>query len=75
MNDLPELDQEFLDELSKRAISDNHIQLLLDVIAELNEAVAQKREVKQNYRPILAVLMAAHGASELDIIRFMANIK
>ena len=75
MADLHELDQEFLDELSKKAVNDSHIQLLLDVIAELNTALAEERELKTSYRPILSLLLAAHGACELDVIRFVANLK
>jgi hypothetical protein len=75
MADLHDLDEEFLDELSKRAVSDPHIQLLLDVVAELNAALAEKREVKTNYHPMLSLLLAAHGACKLDIIRFMAGLK
>jgi len=75
MADLNELDEEFLGELSKRAVTDSHIQLLLDVVAELNAALTEKREVKTNYRPMLNLMMAAHGASQLDIIRFMSGLK
>jgi hypothetical protein len=75
MSELHEFDQEFLDELSKKAVNDPHIQLLLDVIAELNMALHEKRELKANYGPILGVLMAAHGACELDVIRFVSSLK
>lgn len=75
MADLHELDEEFLSELSQKAVTDPHIQLLLDVVAELSAALAEKREVKTNYRPMLNLMVAAHGAVQLEIIRFMASLK
>lgn len=75
MPDLPEMDQEFLDELSRKAINDDHVQVLLEVISELNTALHEKREVSPNYQPMLALAMAAYGALQVDVIRFVAGVK
>lgn len=74
MRDLTELDHEFLDELSKRAVEDFHVQLLLEIIAELNAALHEKREIRVTYHPMLALTMAAHGASQVDAIRFVSGV-
>lgn len=74
VEDLHEFDIEFLDELSKKAKGDSNVQLLLDMIAELNAAISEKRPVKENYLPMLGVLLAAQGTLELDLIRFVSHV-
>lgn len=75
MRDQPEFDHEFLDELSKKAIDDYHVQLLLVVIAELNAALHEKREILPSHQPMLTLAIAAYGASQVDEIRFVAGLK
>lgn len=75
MESLHEFDQQFLDNLSKRAIYDNDIQLLLMVISELNAALSEKRELNPDYLTMLKLLLAAHGTIEVDKIRFVASTK
>lgn len=69
-----EFDIKFLDEISKKAKSDSDVQLLLDMIAKLNAAIREKRPVKENYLPMLEVLLAAHGTLKLDLIRFVSHV-
>lgn len=75
MESLHESDEELLTDLSKRAISDGDIQLLLQVIAEMNAALNEKRDVNPSYLPMLKILLAVHGTVEVDLIRFGASIK
>ncbi|MDO8729542.1 MAG: hypothetical protein Q7K26_06740 [bacterium] len=74
MEHLHEFDKEFLDEISKKAKSDSDIQLLLDMIAELSGAIGEQRPVKENYLPMLHILLAAQGTLELDKIRFVSQL-
>ncbi len=74
MEHLHEFDKEFLDEISKKAKSDSDMQLLLDMVAELNDAITEQRPVRENYLPMLGMLLAAHGILELDVIRFVSQV-
>ncbi len=74
MEHLHELDKEFLDEIYKKAKNDSDIQLLLGMVAELNGAISEQRPVKENYLPMLGMLLAARGMIELDVIRFVSRV-
>ena len=58
----------------KKAIDDHHVQLMLDVIAELNAAMNEGRPVREGFRPVVGMMLAARGAVEVDIIRFVATV-
>lgn len=70
-----EYDKKLLKELSEKAVDDHHFQMALEVIAELNQALQEKRSLNPSYEPILGILMAALGAHKLDVIRFVSGVK